>query len=49
MMPLTDNQCVVVLTSVLKIALNDTADMASEVASSANLDAVSRAANGEEV
>jgi hypothetical protein len=49
MLPLTDKICVVVLTLVLKIALNNTADITSEAASSTNLDAVSRAANGEEV
>jgi hypothetical protein len=49
MLPLTDNICVVVLTLVLKIALNNTADTASEAASGTNLDATSGGVNNEEV
>jgi hypothetical protein len=49
MIPSTDNKCVVVLTLLLKVDLNDTTNIASEAASNTNLDAVSRGANDEEV
>jgi hypothetical protein len=49
MTPATDDRCVVVLTMLLKLALNDTADTASEAASGTNLDATSGGVNNEEV